>query len=120
MAVFVTDVQRFDPSATSYGHGNNKVDNAKANIIHSYIKSLPRTPQVQIIGHGTVHDHEGISEITLKHGHHSSSHTTRISAEDEAKGATPFFRWHMDAALYALDPPMVTALYGVRVPEGPA
>ncbi|KAF9025434.1 hypothetical protein BDZ89DRAFT_1068307 [Hymenopellis radicata] len=26
----------------------------------------------------------------------------------------------MDAALYALDPPKVTALYGVKVPEGPA
>ncbi len=31
---------------------------------------------------------------------------------------TRFFRWHMDAALYDLDPPKVTALYGIRVPKG--
>jgi hypothetical protein len=43
-----------------------------------------------------------------------------IPSEDEEKfGATRFFRWHMDAALYKFDPPKVTALYGLRVREGP-
>lgn len=81
--------------------------------------SLPNTPQVQIIGHGVVHDHEAIEEISLKHGRHPEFHKTRILEEDEAKGFTRFFRWHMDAALYDLAPPKVTALYGLKVPKGP-
>lgn len=72
-----------------------------------------------MIGHGTVHDHEGLEEITLKHGRHPEFHKTRIPEEDEAKGFTRFFRWHMDAALYDLCPPKVTALYGIKVPKGP-
>lgn len=64
-------------------------------------------------------DYEGIPEVTLKHGHHASFHKTRVSQEDEAQGATRFFRWHMDAALYDRDPPKVTTLYGIKVPEGP-
>lgn len=74
---------------------------------------------MQLIGNGIVRDHEGIPEAVLKHAHHSSFHKTRVSDEDEARGVTRFFRWHMDAALYDLDPPKVTALYGIRVPKGP-
>jgi hypothetical protein len=72
-----------------------------------------------VSGHGTIRDHEGIEELTLKHGRHPEFHQTRISEEDEAQGFTRFFRWHMDAALYDLCPPKVTALYGIKVPEGP-
>lgn len=42
-----------------------------------------------------------------------------MSDEDEAKGATRFYRWHIDAALYKLSPPKVTTLYAVKVPKGP-
>ncbi|PBK93455.1 Clavaminate synthase-like protein [Armillaria gallica] len=112
-------VKAFDPDSTAYGHGNSKVDQTKTSILHSYLKTIPRVPQVQLIGHGTVRDHEGIPEAVLKHAHHSSFHNTRVSDEDEARGVTRFFRWHMDAALYDLDPPKVTALYGIRVPKGP-
>ncbi|KAK0209283.1 Clavaminate synthase-like protein [Desarmillaria ectypa] len=113
-------VKAFDPDSTAYGHGNSKVDQNKASILHSYLKTIPRVPQVQLIGHGTVRDHEGIPEAVLKHAHHSSFHKTRVSDEDEAQGVTRFFHWHMDAALYDLDPPKVTALYGIRVPKGPS
>ncbi|KAF9011199.1 hypothetical protein BDQ17DRAFT_1345700 [Cyathus striatus] len=62
---------------------------------------IPRIPQVEVLGHGAVKDHEWIQEVTLKHGHHR------------------FFRWHMDGALYEFDPSKVTALYGIKVPKGP-
>ncbi len=42
-----------------------------------------------------------------------------MSDEDEAKGTTRFYRWHIDAALYKLSPPKVTTLYAVKVPKGP-
>ncbi|KAJ7571991.1 taurine catabolism dioxygenase TauD, TfdA family-domain-containing protein [Mycena floridula] len=109
----------FDPDSESYGHGNHKIDQTKQSILHPYLKSIPRVPQVQLIGHGTVLNHEGIPEATLKHAHHTSFHKTRVSLEDEEQGVTRFFRWHMDAALYDLAPPKVTTLYGIRVPQGP-
>ncbi|KAF9535619.1 Clavaminate synthase-like protein [Crepidotus variabilis] len=112
-------VKKFDPNSEHYGHGNRSLDKATESIIHSYVKSLPFVPQVQIIGHGTVQNHEGIEEITLKHGRHPEFHKTSLSTEDEAGGFTRFFRWHMDAALYDLAPPKVTALYGLKVPRGP-
>lgn len=31
---------------------------------------------------------------------------------------TRFYRWHIDAALYDLNPPRVTTLYGIAVPQG--
>ena len=31
---------------------------------------------------------------------------------------TRFYRWHIDAALYDLNPPKVTTLYGITVPQG--
>ncbi|KAF8521020.1 taurine catabolism dioxygenase [Gautieria morchelliformis] len=46
-------------------------------------------------------------------------HKTAISEEDEAKGFTQFYRWHIDAALYDLSPPKATTLYALNVPQGP-
>lgn len=42
-----------------------------------------------------------------------------MSQEDEDKGITRFYRWHIDAALYNLSPPKVTTLYALDVPQGP-
>jgi len=55
----------------------------------------------------------------LKHPNHTTFHKSRVSDEDEAKGITRFYRWHIDAALYDLSPPKVTTLYGLKVPQGP-
>jgi xanthine dioxygenase len=74
---------------------------------------------VQLIGHGIVYDHEGIAEAKLQHASHKTFHKTHLSPEDEEQGATRFYRWHMDAALYDLEPPKVTTLYGLAVPTGP-
>lgn len=54
----------------------------------------------------------------LKHPSHTTFHKTRVSPEDEEKGITRFYRWHIDAALYDLSPPKVTTLYGIKIPEG--
>ncbi|RPD77146.1 Clavaminate synthase-like protein [Lentinus tigrinus ALCF2SS1-7] len=40
-------------------------------------------------------------------------------ATDTEKGITRFYRWHIDAALYNLKPPLVTTLYAKIVPQGP-
>ena len=75
-------------------------------------------PQVQLIGNGTVYNHEGLAEAMLKHPSHTTFHKTRVSEEDTAHGYTRFYRWHIDAALYDLSPPKVTTLYGITVPQG--
>jgi hypothetical protein len=41
-----------------------------------------------------------------------------VSPADETAG-TLFHRWHIDAALYELNLPKVTALYAILVPQGP-
>lgn len=116
-----TDVynqQAFDPQSESYGHGNNKTGSTKKSILHPDLKTIPSVPQVQLIGNGTVYNHEGLTEALLKHPSHTTFHKTRVSPEDEAKGVTRFYRWHIDAALYDLNPPKVTTLYGITIPQG--
>ncbi|TIA89688.1 hypothetical protein E3P99_01936 [Wallemia hederae] len=109
----------FDPAAKGYGHGNNKTQSSSKSILHPDLKTIPRIPTVQVIGNGTVHDYQGLEEAKLKHPHHKTFHKTAVSEEDESSGVTRFYRWHIDAALYDLDPPKVTTLYAVRVPQGP-
>ncbi|KAH8989577.1 hypothetical protein EDB92DRAFT_2115273 [Lactarius akahatsu] len=108
----------FDPTSESYAHGNQKTESTKKSILH-YLKMIPRVPQVQLVGNGTLSDHEGLETAELKHPSHRTFHKTVVSPEDEARGATRFCRWHMDAALYDLLPPKVTTLYALRVPQGP-
>jgi xanthine dioxygenase len=110
-------VKAFDPASKEYAHGDYTKTKS---LLNSYLNQIPRVPTVQVIGHGKVFNHEGIPELNLKHAHHSSFHKTRVSVEDEALGTTRFYRWHMDAALYAKAPAKVTALYALRVPEGPS
>jgi xanthine dioxygenase len=46
--------QVFDPTSESYGHGNNKTEKTNKTILHPYLKTIPRVPQVQLIGNGMV------------------------------------------------------------------
>jgi hypothetical protein len=114
--------QAFDPASESYGHGNNKTGEAKKSILHPDLKTIPRVPQVQLIGNGTLYNHEGLAEAKLKHPHHKTFHANPVSDEDESNGVTRFYRWcnrhltdcfennhsrpprHIDAALYDLSP----------------
>ncbi|KAJ3572185.1 hypothetical protein NP233_g3260 [Leucocoprinus birnbaumii] len=107
----------FDPQSESYGHGNNKTESTKKSILHPDLKTIPRVPQVQLIGNGTVYNHEGLDVAKLKHPSHTTFHKTQVPPEDQLK-ATRFYRWHIDAALYDLNPPKVTTLYGLKVPKG--
>ncbi|KAJ3962750.1 Alpha-ketoglutarate-dependent xanthine dioxygenase xan-1 [Colletotrichum tropicale] len=108
--------QRFDPDAgASYGHA--KTIDAKRSILHPDLKTIPHQPQVQVIGNGFVEEYEGLKNIQLRHPHHRTFHATTISAEDDLD-FTRFYRWHIDAALYGLAPPVATTLLAVRVPGG--
>ena len=107
--------RRFDPVSDSYGHG--KTLDAKRSVLHPDLKTIPHQPQVQVIGNGFYEEYEGLKNITLKHPHHKVFHQTAIPKEDDLD-FTRFYRWHIDAALYALNPPKVTSLMAVKVPAG--
>ncbi|KAL1869905.1 Alpha-ketoglutarate-dependent xanthine dioxygenase xan-1 [Diaporthe australafricana] len=107
--------RRFDPEATSYGHG--KTLDAKRSILHPDLKTIPSQPQVQVIGNGFVSDYEGLNDIRLRHPHHKTFHATSIPPADDLD-FTRFYRWHIDAALYGLAPPIATTLLAVKVPGG--
>ena len=61
--------------------------------------------------------YEGLTDITLKHPHHRTFHESVIPEEDDL-ACTRFYRWHIDAALYGLAPPVATTLLAVKVPKG--
>lgn len=107
--------RRFDPTAEGYGHGVTL--DAKRSVLHPDLKTIPHQPQVQVIGNGFVPSYEGLENITLKHPHHRKFHKHPVP-ESEDLDVTRFFRWHIDAALYALNPPRVTSLMAVSVPKG--
>lgn len=106
--------RRFDPVSETYSHGK-AID--KRSVLHADLKTIPTQPQVQVIGHGFVESFEGLSNIQLKHPHHKTFHKTPVSDEDDA-AYTHFYRWHIDSAMYNLDPPLVTSLLAVQVPKG--
>lgn len=115
--------KRFDPSSEAYGHGASTSGLASKSVLHPDLKTLPDQPQVQLIGNGKVTDSDvapGLDPLPfLKHPHHKTFHKHVVSPEDEERGYTRFYRWHIDAALYNLNPPKVTTLQALRVPEGP-
>ena len=104
----------FDPTVENYGHG--KTLDAKRSVLHPDLKTIPYQPQVQVIGNGPVDEFEGLKNITLQHPHHKVFHKEPVS-DDEDRDNTRFYRWHIDAALYDLNPPQVTTLMAVSVPK---
>lgn len=106
--------RRFDPAADTYSHGKS-ID--KRSVLHADLKTIPHQPQVQVIGHGFVESFEGLTNIQLKHPHHKTFHKHPISPEED-EAFTHFYRWHIDSAMYNLDPPLVTSLLAVQVPQG--
>jgi xanthine dioxygenase len=108
--------RRFDPSVQTYGHGHDKELMKKSVLVNDLI-SIPGVPQVQLIGNGSVRDHEGLPEANLKHPTHRTFHQTPLTDEQERSDFTRFYRWHIDAALYKFHPPKVTTLLALEVPE---
>ncbi len=107
--------RRFDPAASGlYSHGTN-ID--KRSVLHNDLTTVPSLPQVQVIGHGHVSAYEGLTDLKLTHPHHRPFHKHPIPLEED-RDFTHFYRWHIDSAMYALDPPRVTSLFAARVPQG--
>ncbi|ORY29934.1 Clavaminate synthase-like protein [Rhizoclosmatium globosum] len=111
----------FDASAPGfYGHDNNNNNNNnfnKKSVLHPDLKTIPAVPQVQLIGNGFVEEHEGLANVNLVHPHHRTFHRDVVSEDDEERGYTRFYRWHIDAALYDLSPPVATTLHAIKVPK---
>ncbi|KAJ3074613.1 hypothetical protein HDU99_001701, partial [Rhizoclosmatium hyalinum] len=109
----------FDASAPGfYGHDNNNNNNFnKKSVLHPDLKTIPAMPQVQLIGNGFVEEHEGLENVNLVHPHHKTFHRDVVSEDDEERGYTRFYRWHIDAALYDLSPPVATTLHAIKVPK---
>ncbi|KAI8074194.1 taurine catabolism dioxygenase [Gongronella butleri] len=105
----------FEPEVDTYGHGAQH--RAEQSVIARDLSPLPAVPQVQLLGHGVVRNHYGIEERKLTHPSHRVFHKTPLTPEEEAQDKTRFYRWHMDAALYKLNPPKVTTLFGIKNPE---
>ncbi|MEI9949067.1 MAG: TauD/TfdA family dioxygenase [Pseudomonadota bacterium] len=108
--------RRFDPTVKTYGHGN-RLDIMKQSVLMQDLVSIPEQPQVKLLGHGRVENHFGIPEAELCHPSHRSFHLHPLSEAEEERGLTRFYRWHLDAALYELEPPKVTTLLALEVPE---
>ncbi|EFW99197.1 alpha-ketoglutarate dependent xanthine dioxygenase [Grosmannia clavigera kw1407] len=105
---------RFDPDANVYSHGKS-ID--KRSVLHKDLTTIPSEPKVQVIGHGSVKSFEGLEDLKLTHPHHKNFHRHPIPAEDDLQ-YTHFYRWHIDSAMYDLDPPLVTSLFAASVPKG--
>ncbi|CAO3701342.1 unnamed protein product [Rhizopus stolonifer] len=107
--------KRFDPqNIDQYGHGS--MHRSSESIIARDISPLPIQPQVQLLGHGNVKDHCGVDQRKLTHPSHTVFHQSVLTQEQMDAGYTRFYRWHMDAALYKLNPPKVTTLFGLKNP----
>ncbi|KAK4050130.1 hypothetical protein OIV83_003701 [Microbotryomycetes sp. JL201] len=108
----------FDPDcAGEYGHGKNGRPDDKS-ILHPDLRTLPRVPAVQLIGNGLVGDHaitQGLpTPVRLKHPSFETFHKESTTAQH----CTRFYRWHIDAALYEREPPLVTTLASKLTPNG--
>jgi xanthine dioxygenase len=108
--------RRFDPTVQTYGHGHDKEALRKSVLVQDLV-SIPDVPQVQLIGNGHVMQHEGLENIALRHPSQRTFHQAPLSEAQEAADFTRFYRWHIDAALYKLQPPKVTTLLALEVPE---
>ncbi|KAF2757425.1 Clavaminate synthase-like protein [Pseudovirgaria hyperparasitica] len=84
--------------------GEKQVTGTRNILSQNNCSRIPRAPQVTVIGSGRFENHEGISELDLKHLYQSSFHEDPLSPEDIANDLTQPYRWHMDAALYATSP----------------
>lgn len=101
-----------------HGHGKSLSD--KGNILTAnHAARVPHAPQVSIIGNGDFKDHFGSGELALRHVEHTSFHRDPLSKEQIAAGETRFYRWHIDAPLYELQPAKVTMLYSFVNPASP-
>src|SRR5947207_4128749 len=103
------------PAAMKYGQ--RKTLDANRSILHPNLETIQHQQQVQVVCNRFVISDEGLENITLKHPHHRTFHKYPIPEEKDLE-YTRFYRWHIDAALYDFNPPKVTTLLAVSVPQG--
>lgn len=108
--------KRMDPSCGEGAYGHSKEFRHKQSVLAKDGSSVPHQPQVQILGQGTHHNHEGLDEVTLTHPIHDTFHKHVLTEAEKEEGQTKFYRWHIDSALYGLSPPVCTTLLGIDVP----
>lgn len=112
--------KRFDPTCDGgYGHDRATWHNTKS-VLAKDGRSIADTPEVMMVGNSSFpagYEPGMANDVTLYHPTHYSFHKTHLTPEQVELGQTRFFRWHIDAALYGLSPPMVTTLLGCVVPS---
>lgn len=107
--------RRFDPGSRTFGVPDDVLHSEKS-ILRREPKIPPKAPQVHIIGHGQLDEYEGLKNVKLVHPTHHAFHRDPLPLHEQKY--TRFLRWHMDAALYGVHPPVATTLYAVVAPEG--
>jgi hypothetical protein len=59
-------------------------------------------------------------DLVIKGAYHKNFHIEpHIPQEEIEKGASRFYQWHFDGALYDIPPPRVGCLLAVKTPKGP-
>ncbi|KAH7122046.1 TfdA family taurine catabolism dioxygenase TauD [Dactylonectria estremocensis] len=117
----------FDPEETTGGfaHGVDPLLVAHNGVnIYGIPKrpAIPVQPQVHILGRGPVpDDHYSFPPgFEIQGIDHEEFHLPpHIPPEEREKGASRFYQWHFDGALYKIPPPRVGCLLAVRTPKGP-
>ncbi|ORY66789.1 hypothetical protein BCR35DRAFT_181742 [Leucosporidium creatinivorum] len=109
-------VRRFDPSAPAE-HGHN--DAVKGNsLLNGIGNSISVHPEIKLVGGGK--QSERFGGRVLKQADHTSYHKFPLTEKQRNEELlTRWHRWHMDAALYATSPPLVTSLLALSIPSGP-
>ncbi|KAH7155931.1 alpha-ketoglutarate dependent xanthine dioxygenase [Dactylonectria macrodidyma] len=117
----------FDPEETTGGfaHGVDPLL-ASHNGVNIYgipkRPAIPVQPQVHILGRGPVpDDHYSFPpSFEIQGIDHEEFHLPpHIPPEEREQGASRFYQWHFDGALYKIPPPRVGCLLAVRTPKGP-
>ncbi|KAF2704932.1 Clavaminate synthase-like protein [Pleomassaria siparia CBS 279.74] len=117
----------FDPDETTGGFAHGKdpfLISYNGTDIYGIPKrpAIPVQPQVHILGRGPLPDnHYGFPPGFEVQGiNHEEFHLPpHIPGEERETGASRFYQWHFDAALYNIPPPRVGCLLAVRTPKGP-
>lgn len=119
-------VHRFDPEAKPV-HGHGTLDTVRKKwkgeptllaAVSTHV--IPEAPGVRLVAAGYQGpDHYGLKDIHFRTSTVINTHADPPTKEDIDAGFTRFGRWHIDCAMYDMEPPTVTALRCLKLPRGP-
>ncbi|KAM0755092.1 Clavaminate synthase-like protein [Meredithblackwellia eburnea MCA 4105] len=111
-------VKRFDPDAYEHGHNDATASHkGQKSLLHGIGNSIQSHPEIKLVGGGVQGEIGG--NKNLEQAGHWAYHRFPLTEEERLEGKTRWHRWHMDAALFKTDLPLVTTLLAVAVPQGP-